>query len=1603
MKSSFLKSVLPIAVGIAAVLGVMSHGITKEVPLGGIVGIVTMKENGRALPHAFVELRPIFLYAPMLDDKMQSPQGGTQNWNETDERRDHLRFEADQKGHYSLRDVQAGDYEISVTTAAHRMESQYIHIDEGKPQNFDIELEPVNDYLNLICNQHAYMPSESVEFYLAGFGKTDKAKISVYRLDKNKVLAAESIAGALSPISSSTYRDRTEEPSSQGELVTKLEPGIESRDFEGIFNEAIKLPSLKQGTYLVQCKYGDLERSTWISVTDLALVSKEANGDLQIFATNLKSGAPVSNVSIGYALNGKFRKVASTDSSGIAKFHVDANVKKNGVLMGQSSDSIAFVNLQVSKPATTETVGFIYTDRPIYRPGDTVSFKGIFRELDKSAYRLTTKTTAQIEIRDADDTLIDKRTLPISNKGVIFGKVDIYKESNPGEFRIRAFVGDDEFSHSFSVAAYRKPEFSIKVEPATKFVLRGDTAEVVVQCEYFFGGPVQNAEVTATIYRSPIWSYGPSAEDEEGSENYDGGGYGGEYFTEVEAKTDSSGRAILRFPTVQIEEQNAEPRSNDENFQVAVSVTDGSGKYFDGEGSVRVIRSLSAARIQTDAYVVKAGDPFDFSIQSYSSIDDKTKGGQKVEVEAGYNVWEGKKSNFRAFSRQTVTTDNDGKWVFSVTPNRGGQLELRCKVTDENGRKSFDSTYVWVDKLGDIYGDNSASEAEWSIKLDKRSYKAGDKAKLVIQSASPGESAWVTVEADKIYHSEVVKLEPSVTVIELPVKAEYLPSAYVHVTFVKDKKLFFRERRLTVDLGAKALNVKIQSDKPTYNPGETATYSIQTKDEKGNPMPSEVSFGLVDESIYAIQKDGTNIESAFYPIRYNEVRTGYSFEEIYLDGGDKAPKNIEIRRRFKDTADWQPSIQTDAQGRAQLSVKLPDNLTSWRATVVAISDDTSVGQTTLNVKARKQLMVRLEAPAYFVETDKQRLAALVTNDSGKDADVNLEISAISLKMNGELKQKRRIANGATETFEWEVEANVTGEAVVTAKTWIDANINDGVELRIPVQPHGRLYTESTAGTIGKETRLKFVVRDNADQNSGRLRLTITPTLAGNLVSSLDELIDYPYGCVEQTMSRFLPTVIVSQAVSKAGLPWPKRSAEIPEMVAEGLARLKKMQHADGGWGWWEYDDTDEFMTGYVLEGLAIAKDSGFEVNQYMIDNALKYCEDQLKEHVSVRWEAKIKDLQSETLRYTAQIRKEAIAARIQHVYGLVRFGKLKGKTDAFDGLEPEDDQIGAIATLALAHNLRGDKVSAQLWFSRLKSLANESQGLVYWNENYGVEETARAMLAYLRFTPDDPAISKISRYLLTKKRGDSWWSTRDTSAALIALTGYLERTREIGTTGQMTVSVNGESVKTFDFNPATVFEPDQWIEVPISKLKPGSNEITLTSSSGTGYYATDLRQYVRQESLGALLLKDDLKVERKYYKLGTTKLENGQLTLMPGETAINDAEAGQMVKVVLTIETKSYRQFVMVEDPIPSNCRINDRGDPGSFDDWGWWWAQTVVRDDRAAFFITSLPPGIHRLTYVMRAENPGIGHAMPTVVSNMYDPDSRASSAETFLKVEKK
>ncbi len=1365
----------------------------------------------------------------------------------------------------------------------------------------------------------------------------------------------------------------------------------------------VAFPIKEPAAYLIEGIHEDLKGYTLVIISDLAMVTKRSPKQMLIYVTDRKSGEPLP----AYVVFSNGEEIVSegyADEDGL--IFVESRDTSRFIALAKYNENYALSNLYSYGSSDYYTV-YTYTDRPIYRPNHTVHFKGIVRQYRSGKYYNYANKEVSVRIIDPDQNTIYQKERTTTSFGTYSGEVTLGDEPPLGFYRIETTVGGYTFEQSFRVDEYKKPEFEVKVTTDKSNYIQGEAITATISARYYFGEPVRGADVTYFVYRSryylPWWYFeDPIYSWYYGDEGYYG--YGEEIVIRESATLDKDGKLVVEIPTEKLDHDMA--------YRIEARVVDKSRREITNSTTAKATRAAFSIIISTNKYLYKLDEEIKVKIRTVDFLRKPVS--TKVTVEVSKRNWR-KRGGYsdEELAKKEVITDENGIARLSFSAEVQGYVYIYAYADDEFGNLASSYDYAWVTGKGYWWGNYSFGELD--IIPDKNSYSVGEIARVMISSPYQDIYGLITIEGDEIYNHQVVYLEGNSTVINIPIKEVYSPNAFISVSVIYNGQFSQQMKLLVVPPEGKFVSVKITSDQEIYKPRDTGHFEIETTNYKGEPVNAEVSLGVVDESIYAIQAEmAPDIRKFFYGKRYNIVYTyssfyfriyGYSqvakskeaedirasFELSDFKGEEEEYAKAEIRKEFPDTALWLAHVVTGTDGKAQVDVKYPDSLTTWRATSRAVTLDTKVGAQTQKTIVRKNLIVRLETPRFFTQKDELLISAIVHNYLSEDKKSKVILEAEGLELLDDPTRFITVAKEDEVRVDWKVRASKAGEAVITATALTDEE-SDAMQLTIPILPHGMKQIKSISGEV-KDSEVFIVdVPPMVIKESTEFKLILSPSLASTMLDALDYLTGYPYGCVEQTMSRFLPDVMVGEVLENLDLTSKKLEEELPKMVKEGLKKLYKFQHSDGGWGWWEFDESHPFMTAYVVYGLTVAVNAGFDVDREVLERGIDSLKDQ------VRY-AKDKGTKTYML-YALSFNRNADIPQLDAIY--------KDKHQLNDYSK---------ALLAMTLDNMGDKERALAVLKELEESAQVTGNTCHWGGkswHYGwmddvTETTAYVFKAFARLDPANELLPKTIRWLINQRRGNRWNSTKDTAAIIYAFVDYLNVTGELYPNYTAKVYINGELVKKLEVTRDNLMDVDTEIKLTGEQVR--NTNIIRIDREGEGklYYSTMLTYFTQEDDIKAR--NDGIIVKREYFEMIPVQSREGDWFY--GLRSLGDTiPSGKEIYVKLRITAGVDYQYVIFEDPFPSGCEVI-KDDTGYIIIgertrkkhyyryyWDYWYSSKEFRDEKAVFFATDLPRGTYELNYILRSQIPGDCKVMPTLAYLMYAPEVRGNSNERELSI---
>ena len=1545
-----------------------------------------------------------------------------------------------------------------------------------------------------------FVPDSEIQFYLS-WRNVKQVDFTLYRVDLGlDVRFAQSEAsssnwiGQISTAGRQVTKSWTKETSDAGDH----KPG----------QEAVRLEKLPIGAYLLEASAGGQHARDLVLVTDATLVLKASHNQALVYVCNVLDGAPVADARVtlwqGSYENGHrvWRAMSGhTNRDGISTFAFSANQSNVELYAGAAAgDRQAFSigNNYYGRSGDAWRI-YAFTDRPAYRPKETAQWKFIARRYDGSEYSTPANAIVEYEIRDPRGTKISDGKSRLNAFGSAWGAVELTEAMPLGEYRVAFW--DENRSHHIGDAAlfrleeYKLPEFKVSVrtpeENGKRKTFRlGDKVEVSVSAEYYFGGPVSAANVEVLVYQNSFYHWWHPARDypwyyeDMLQRNYYRGR--GAVIKRETLKTDATGKTTLTFDT---------PRNTGQDFEYLIEarVTDSSRREIVSSETVRVTRQSYYVYPRVDHYLYRPKDRVNIAIKALDANNQPVQADGKIKItrDYWYEIWidatgkevkgdelrrvreraatfpplprAGEKPwtlKFRGYQHddiltQPVRTDAEGAAELQFTPERDGYYRVAWS-SDDHGTPLNAETAVWV-------ATNATTELGYrhggvEIVVDKDTFRAGQKAPVMLTAPVSNRYILFSVEGDELYSYQLVHLDGTAKLIELDISEKHVPNVFLNAAMVTNRQIFIDNKQVIVPPVDRFLSVDLKPDRDQYEPGDAGTLTVTTRDKDGRPASAEVAMGLVDESVYYIQQDyatdprqfyyghkrtqAVQTTSMFNSKRFSELvetenkqlvekesiiskdrgepgdrdedrkkndigglgrgagaefgQKAQRLDDLAINGrsslelqriqsGVAAPEegakskaesnefrggmnepptgsSVRVRSDFRSTVIWQPDVTTDAQGKASIKFKYPDSTTGWRATARAASSGSQFGFATAATKTTQPLIVRLQAPRFFLAGDLCTISAVINNNTDKKMPVGASLIADGLTVSGLVVDGQPVKGelGPIEVdphsegrVDWAVYVHHAGTAHIKVSA-TGGKHSDAMEKNFPVYEHGIDKLVAKSGKLsGDEVTVKLDIPAERKTESTSLTVQVAPSMAVTMLDALPYLIDYPYGCTEQTMSRFLPAAITAKTLRDLGIkpedvmdrvfggvepgtalathPQGKKDLrKLDAMVRQGLDRLYNFQHADGGWGWWKEGESDHFMTAYVLWGFTLARDAGIEVKPDVLERANDFLNKELVEAENAY------DLQAWMLHALASFNRSSQKGDISPF-----------QRKAFDNLWQNRERLNAYtrALLALSANAYGFKDRAKTLVENLENGVKvdsspdatviergiRSSGLatrtahwgedgIYWRwSDGGVESTAFALRALLAIDPQNKLVEPVTNWLVKNRRGAQWSNTRDTAIAVLTLNDYLRTSGELSPEMGYDLFVNNQPVASRNLTASDALAAPSRFTVKTELIRNGVNEIRIHRTRGSGaiYFATEARFFSLEEPIQPA--GNEIFVRRDYYRLvSRPTLLKGNVSerrlLRDGDTL----QSGDRVEVVMTIEAKNNYEYLVFEDLKPA-------------------------------------------------------------------------------------
>jgi hypothetical protein len=1422
-----------------------------------------------------------------------------------------------------------------------------------------------------------------------------------------------------------------------------LEPGIYFLRFDFDQQGGAALENVYPGPYLVV-------------VSNLQLTLKVGATEALAWVVDLRTNTPVPGAPVTiYKESGEPIAQGVTDAQGVYRSTYEPlktmyetvyavvgqpGDDQFGMVISSWSTGIEPWDFGISSEARPPgTKAYFYTDRPIYRPGQKVYFRVVARQAFNGRYTPPEMTALPVTIFGAEGQQLADYNLTLSPLGTAHSEFTLPADARPGYYSIMT-PEDDSSYLTFQVASYRKPEINLQVSFTRNQALAGETLNALVNARYFFDAPAGNVGLRWALYQDKSYfglpGYQVGLEDTSWLDYFRFPNFGGSYgalVDEGEATTAADGTLALEFRT--------EPSDARQRYTLEVTITDESGLPVSSRGSIEVNPDEFYIGLRPDLWVGRSGEQLGFDVQvvdwlgnpagtrslraefqkvRWNRVDPQTSNPEALpEYEAEYTL----------VGSTDFSTSPEGKARLAFTPPDPGTYMLDVyNAQAPAGQGARTQVLLWVGGSGQAVWPNLPN-SRLRLVSDRAKYRPGDTAQIFIPNPFGADvQALLTIERSLVMEHQVITIGSQGYNLSLPLTSEHAPNVYLSVTLLGDNdqgQPDFRQGylNLPVEPVEQTLQVTLLSQPQRAGPGDPVTFDLQVTDSAGKPVQGEFSLAVVDLAVLALaEPNSVNIISAFYGLQPIGVRTSltlaaYNRRDLKLPaglggGGDGTMPEV-VREEFPDTAYWNAEIVTGPDGKAQVSINLPDTLTTWQVESRGVTQDTRVGQSQTQVVTTKELLVRPVTPRFLVVNDHAQVAAVVQNNTDQPLQVEVTLQANGFALDDPAVQTQQVsvpAQGRARLEWWGTAQDVPSvDLVFSAQGGGYQDAARPTLGTLPVQRFLAPQTFRTSGTLDDASQVAELISlpRSFDAQNGQLDLELSTSLAAAMMRALDVLETYPFQSTEQILSSFLPNLETYRTLQEYGIDDPSLKARLDRTLNEGLQRLKARQNFDGGWPWWQEPESDLYITSYVLFGLFRARQAGITINQDLLQQVIDYLKAAPPQLAGE--DGSLEPWEWDRLAFQQYVLSEADAQDAEYLTQLY---------DVRDQLSP---WAQALLALALETNAPGSP-EARTLLSDLQTSAIRSSTGAYWemaqtedgllqaglNMQTDLSNTAIVIFALAQRDPGSPLVADAVRYLMANRNGNgAWASTYTTAWTLMALNEVIKSTGELAGNFAFDASLNGNPLAqgkaggTQQVTPVTA-------QVPIQRLYPDyPNALTIRRDGGQGrlYYAVGLN--VSRPVEDVTPFSQGLTVARAFLPSGDA-CPNGDCT------PIQSARVGEKVAVRLTLTLPHDRYFLAVSDYIPAGAEILDTSlktsqqgmDEGAgveqtFDPrrpfeqgWGWWYFnQPQIYDDHIAWTASYLPAGTYELTYTLVLLQPGEYQVIPASSWQLYFPEVQANS----------
>ncbi len=996
----------------------------------------------------------------------------------------------------------------------------------------------------------------------------------------------------------------------------------------------------------------------------------------------------------------------------------------------------------------------------------------------------------------------------------------------------------------------------------------------------------------------------------------------------------------------------------------------------------------------------------------------------------------------------------------TFTPQDAGEYRFTAAIKDSKGRAhqtvanfyvTGNNAFVW----------NDEDDSGLKIVPEKMNYKIGDTAKFLVKNPYPGAQALITVERYGILDHFTQVFDGNTPIIEIPIKPDYMPGFYLSVSVMSprveqpiDKNGIDMGKpavrmgyiKMLVEDPVKQLDVTAKTDQKEYRPRDNVKVSLQaTPHLLGKHEPVEFAVAVLDESVFDLIQQGRGYFDPYrglYNLQALDV-DNYSlisalvgrqkFEKKGANPGGDGGGNLDLRNLFKYVSYWNPSIKADANGKAEVSFPVPDNLTGWRVLALAVTPTDRVGLGDVKFAVNRPTELRPVMPNQVSEGDQFDAGFSVMNRTD-----HLRTITVAIKAVGPLTEKSQTAKEKKVTLKpyeratvrlplqtmlLPLERDIKDLQLQFTATASDTEDGDKLEYTVPVIKRRVLETAAEYGSVtdGK-ANVNIKVPAEAYSDSVSLDVILAPSVIGNVKGAFKYIRDYPYFCWEQRLTKALMAAHFKNLYNylPVDLTWAE-AEKLPQTMLDDAANF---QAPNGGMVFWlpENQHVDPYLSAYTALAFNWLRQSGYQVPNDVEIKLQSYLQNLLRQNVvpsfySAGMTSSVRAVALAALAPNGKVTLEDLKRYQPHVKEMALFGKSQFLQAAL-ALNAPSDITKSVVQDILAHS---NQSAGKFQFTEEKDDGYLRILATPLRDNCAILSALTKTAANDNFKATIGNIPEKLVRFITQARGsrDNWENTQENIFCLNGLTDYARIHEAEKPDLVVTVSDSAKQIGQAAFHDLR--EPAVKVGRPLAASDLGKDQALTIERSGQGrvYYNVQLNYAPKSDFTNGA--DAGITIMREY------SIKRGQQWKLLGKDEA--VKAGNVIRVDLFVNALAARNFVVVDDPVPGGLEPVNRDlataskvddEAAAFDQQGgsWWfkyhdWQEyggsnwsfyhKELRHEAARFYADYLPAGNYHLAYAAQVITPGYFSAPPAKVEEMYNPDVFGRTAARQLKVDAK